>query len=161
MKNKDLTWLKSKKPFMFNDLFVYAVALIVVLVLFLIFIVFPAKSSSNGFTVYKDGQTVLTFTYRDKKLDVKSGFTVFSKQTEKGVLITVYTSNEKSGYNIIFADTVNNTAKVVESTCSTSKDCTHIPAVSNKGAIFCAPHGLKIVPTGGSGRTDPITGGVS
>ena len=161
MKGKDLNGLKSAKPFMFNDIFVYAITFITVLILFLIFVIFPTTSSGRGFAVYKDGQTVLTFTYGDRKLNVKNGFTVSSKQADNGVYITVYTSKDKSGYNVIFADTENNRVKVVESTCSTSKDCTHTPAVSDKGAIFCAPHGLKIIPLGGDGRTDPITGGIS
>ena len=72
--------------------------------------------------------------------------------------VVIYTSSEKKGFNEIVFDCVNLTAKVIESTCSSSKDCVHTPALTTNGSIYCAPHNLKIVPSNFDGLVPPIAG---
>ena len=131
-----------------------------VLFLFIIFVISPNKKNAEGFTVKKGENTVCTFTYLNQTLSVNSDYInlVVSEKTDGGFIITVYTSNDKSGYNELTVDTTAKTVKVSKSTCSVSKDCVYSPAIGNDGAIYCAPHDLKIIPTNGSGYVPPVTG---
>ena len=134
--------------------------IIIISVLFVLFLFAPRKSATNGFLITKHNQTVCSFNYAQKKLTVKQDYTelVTLTETDNGYLITVYTSSDKLGKNVIFVDVKNNTVKVIESTCSISKDCVHSPAISKSGAIYCAPHGIKIIPNGSSGNIPAIVG---
>lgn len=160
MKKREISEIKSLKPFEFNDLFLYAFLIIAVLFLFIIFVISPNKKNAEGFTVKKGENTVCTFTYLNQTLSVNSDYInlVVSEKTDGGFIITVYTSNDKSGYNELTVDTTAKTVKVSKSTCSVSKDCVYSPAIGNDGAIYCAPHDLKIIPTNGSGYVPPVTG---
>ena len=83
---------------------------------------------------------------------------VLLTETDDGYTLTIYTSNDKTGFNVIFINTKESSVKIIESTCSVSKDCVYSPAISNSGAIYCAPHGIKIIPNGTSGNIPPIVG---
>ena len=71
--------------------------------------------------------------------------------------ITVFTNQEKSGYNVIFIDTKERTEKVIYANCSDRKDCFHSPAIKNNGTIYCSPHDLLIKPIAQK-NSAPITG---
>ena len=80
------------------------------------------------------------------------------KTVENGMEITVYTDKNKTGYNVILIDTNKLSASVIESTCSSSKDCVFSPEITKNGAIYCLPHGLKVVPLKSSGFIPPVSG---
>ena len=68
-------------------------------------------------------------------------------------MVTVFINNED--YNKIFIDKSHSEISVVESTCK-KEYCVHSPAIGKKGAIYCDPHGLKIMPIGADGFSDSI-----
>ncbi|MBQ9734608.1 MAG: hypothetical protein IJV95_01995 [Clostridia bacterium] len=161
MKTKDYISLKKAKPFEFNDLFIYLAVAITVVALFLAFVIFPDGNKNDGFCVYKGKTQVLTFYYDGKLLDVNEQFFIQQDDVKNGIYLTVYHTQDKNSYNKLYIDLIAKSVVMVDSTCSNSKDCTHSPAIKNSGAIYCAPHDLKIVPIDGDGRIPPTTGGLS
>ena len=160
MKRKDFLSLKKAKPFEFNDLFIYLAVIITVTVLFLAFVILPKNKTSDGFKVYKNGVQVLTFYYGDQSLIVNDGFNVKKEQVDGGVYLTVYHSEDLSSFNKLYINLADKSVVMQDSTCSNSKDCTHTPAIKNVGAIYCAPHDLKIAPINSDGKVPPTTGGI-
>lgn len=160
MKNSTLDKVKNAKPFEFNDVFVYAVVVILIAVLFCVFVIFPKAQFKRGVSVSKHGETVFTFTIESRNFNVNEKFSNLVEITEGdgGFTIVVYTDGEKSGFNKIFISTADNSTKVTESSCSSSKDCTFCPAITDHGAIYCHPHGLKISVLGDSGFIPPTVG---
>ena len=160
MKRSKFLEIKSKKPIEFNDLFLYTAAFVAVLVLFIVFVFLGDGKANYGFTITKDQKTVCSFTYSNESMTINDHFKdlVNVEKNDNGYLITVFTSQDKLDYNVIFVDTSSRTVKVRDSTCSISKDCVYSPAIGEDGAIYCAPHGLKILPDNSSGRIPPITG---
>ena len=159
MKSSFFEKIKRSKPFEKSDIFIYSALAIAIAILFVLFVIVPAIKPTNGFAVYKDGQTVLTYSLDEKKLEVLPEFIslVDVKENENGITITIYDNADKLGYNVIFIDKKSNTAKVTKSNCSSSKECVHSPAISNTGAIYCAPRGIKISPISGD-FLPPIVG---
>lgn len=160
MKRKDFLSLKKAKPFEFNDLFIYLIIIIMVTVLFFAFVIFPKNKANDGFKVYKNGVEVLTFYYDEQTLIVKDGFNVKKERSDGGVYLTVYHSKDLSSFNKLYINLSDDTVVMVDSTCSNSKDCTHTPAIKSVGAIYCAPHDLKIAPINSDGKVPPTTGGI-
>jgi hypothetical protein len=152
--------IKRTKPFEKSDIFIYLALVIVIAILFIFFVIIPTVKKPNGFAVYKNGKTVLTFSLDDKKLEILSDFIALTDvdENENGITIIVYENADKLGYNTIYIDKKNRTAKVIDSNCSNSKECVHSPTISNTGAIFCAPRGLKITPISGDEFLPPIVG---
>jgi len=152
--------IKKSKPFKAGDVLVYIAVLVTIAVLFLSFVIFPTANNSTGFTVTVNGEKYFTFSPTENKLIIADGKDGLISKTdaENGVYITVYSKADKSQFNVIFFDTENGTAKITESNCSTSHDCTFTPKIKDSGAIYCAPHGLKVVPSIGGGFSEPITG---
>lgn len=149
---------KDLKPFEFGDIIVYSLTLLLVAVLFLFLVVFPKSNHVSGFKVTVSGNEVFTYYTASDKYVIKelNGYVVEVDNTDGNYLLTV--SSNDGHYNKILLDTANESAKVVESNCSLSKDCTFSPAITDSGAIICAPHSLKIVPILSDGSTEPITG---
>ncbi len=156
----------KNKLFKSGDILVYSFILLLLIGLFFIFI-FPTLLTDNnhtGFKVYKNDQLVLEFsTSNDNLFIVSDSFNNLveingSEKNKHCFNITIYTSSKKTGYNTIEIDTVSLTAKVINSTCSTSKDCVYSPAISSSGSIYCAPHGLKIIPNNFDGLVPPVAG---
>lgn len=161
-KNKSIAdKIHNSKLFYKKDIIAYFLLALFIVFLVLFFILLPSSKQSNGFCVKKDGQVVLFFA--DNKVQIQTGYEGFVEQEVldySTIKVIVYSSLEKTGYNVILFDAINKTAKVIESTCSHSKDCCYSPAISNNGIIYCAPHGLSIEPIGSSNFTPPVTGGV-
>lgn len=162
MKSDIYTKVKSKKPFEFNDIFVYSGVILLILVLFICFIIIPQRSTPLGIEVCKNDQKVFTFNYSSNTIIIENEFDelIEISDTYNGKLITIYTNTEKTGFNKIYIDLQNKTAKMQDSTCSHSKDCVSLPKISDSGMIFCAPHALKITPIDSKG-TPPWTGGAN
>ena len=160
LKNRTLDKVKNAKPFEFNDVFVYAGVVVLIAVLFCVFVIFPKAQEKRGFAVFKHGETVVTFTFDSLKFNVNEKYAnlVEINDADGGFIIVVYTNANKDGFNKIFISTADSSAKVTESSCSSSKDCTFCPAITDHGAIYCHPHGLKICVLGDSGFIPPTVG---
>ena len=162
MKSDIYTKVKSKKTFEFNDIFVYSALTLLILVLFICFVIIPQKSTPLGIEIRKNNQKVLSFHYSSNTIVIENEFNELVEVSDHndGKLITIYTNTDKTGFNKIYIDLQNKTAKMQDSTCSHSKDCVSLPKISDSGMIFCAPHALKITPIDSKG-TPPWTGGVN
>lgn len=155
---KNTNKLKTLKIFERNDIFIYAVLLAAIVLLFVFTVILPQKKQAEGFSVYCDGNLAFTLDYsapENYKITVgyESAFSV--SLTEDTV--TYYFSADKTQYNVISFDSEKKTAKVTKSTCSVSPDCVYSPEIGSGGAIICAPHKLKITPIRG-GFEPPVTG---
>lgn len=158
MKTSVYEELKVRKPFEFNDIFLYSFILMLCLALFLFFI--PRSSaSSDGFKIIWDGKTVFSLSYADNSYNVDDSFPYeLLVDTEKST-VTIFFSEDKSEYNLLSYDLSEKSVKVVESSCSDTKECTRIPAVKNdNGAIYCTPHKIKIVSLSYKQGDTPVTG---
>lgn len=155
MKNNVYESLKARKPFEKYDVIVY-VFLLVLLLCLSIFFVFSPTEKSSGFKLECDGKEIFTLNYDDCSYVCSHDFTIdvdFSTNT-----ITVYFDDAKTDYNILSFNTTEKSVKVIESTCSASKECVHIPAIKNSsGSIYCTPHKLKISSLDAA-PSGPVTG---
>lgn len=158
VKKSEYTCVKNLKSFCFYDIIVYAITLLSIFFLFLFFVILPKENSVEGFLVTVDGQRVVHYDLNTKIIttDVVDGVLVDIDTVENGYIITV--SFESEHYNKIFFNISDNSAKVIESNCSSSKDCTFSPAITSNGTIYCAPHRLKVLPITADGFSEPITG---
>lgn len=152
--------IKNSKVFAKSDLIVYSLVFVVLAILFLTFTIFNTPTTSKGFTVTLNDKTVLTYSNEQKNITVLDDFKgfVIVEQDANLFNITIYTDKDKLHFNKLTIDTVDNVANVTESNCSASKECVHMPKISNQGFIYCAIHGLKIIPTGSGGSVPPIVG---
>ncbi len=146
---------KNSAPFNKADIIVYACLLTAVLLLFLIFVILPNKTNSQGFNVSVGDTEVLEFFYNDSRLYVKSDLYVVEHDS-KNCTVTVYIDG-KTEYNIIKYDCQNKTVKITESSCR-GNDCVSFAEISDNGVIYCLPHNLKITPLSQS-MSEPSTGG--
>ena len=154
--------LKNSKPFHVLDISIYLVIALVVFVLFLGFVIIPHSNSnaqSKGFTVELDGKTIITYYYGTDSFDINNDFIplITKSKTENGFELTIYTSTNKDGFNLLTINEKQKTVKMTDSDCR-SKQCTYLHEIGNNGIIFCAPRSLKISPIGGSGFMPPVTG---
>lgn len=151
--------LSSSKPFYKRDLLVYISLAALVLILFIAF-VFPLKNESGkGFKVTRGDVTLLTYTFGSSPHKNENYADLIEiEKVSDGYKIKIYSSSEKTGYNVIFFNEALKTADVIESNCSERKDCYHAPAISNSGAIYCSPHDLKITPIRGSADDGVVAG---
>ena len=152
--------IKNSKVFTKSDLIVYSLVFVVLAFLFLTFTIFNTPTASNGFVVTLNDKTVLTYSNEQKSITVLDDYKDFVLVEQYANLynITIYTDKDKLHFNKLTIDVVDNVASVTEANCSTSKECVHMPKISNQGFIYCAIHGLKIIPTGSSGLVPPIVG---
>ena len=153
---------KNFKSFCKSDIFVYALLLMAISLLFLFFIIIPAFADENqsvGFVVEQDGKTLLTYTYSNKKIDVEKEFlsSVKVEQTQNGFTITIYSDKEQTEYNILSVDNNSHTVKMANTNCR-SKQCAYMHGISERGVIYCAPRALKISAIEGGRFTPAITG---
>lgn len=150
--------MRSSKLFYKGDLLIYLALSVMLLALFFALVIFPASKSSSGFEICRANDTILTYVDGKFSVDEKFSSLVQIKSVEKGFEVTIYTDQAQTHYNVLLFDKKQSTAKVIESNCSLSKDCTYIPAIKNSGTIYCAPHDLKIQPIN-SDFTPPVAGG--
>ncbi len=150
--------VKNSKPFKKFDILVYSLTLAVILALFIFAVILPPKVTPSGFKVLVKGEILFTFDYHSGE-NIADGKGAFIEKTldGNGVYFKVYLDDDKTEYNVIFADTLNLLVKMTDSNCSNHKDCVYSPSVSDKGAILCAPHSLKIIPLGDE-RLPAVTG---
>lgn len=146
----------SNKPFAIFDVAIYL--LLAITVLALIFSINACNNSdSNGFNVFIDDQKVLTYIYGDETpsfFNDSNDYIVFDSDKST---ITVFLDEKRSEFNVISFDNADKTVQMSNSTCSSSKDCVSMPKISTNGAIYCAPHKLKISPVINQ-KSDPVVG---
>ncbi len=160
MKNIIFDKIKKRKAFEFNDIFIYLFLLLTIFLLFLFFIIIPQRTQSKGFKVLIDNKEVLSFYYQNQEFTYSEDLGDFVEIDKDKCQITIFYNSEKSDYNTIRYSALSNSVVMVDSTCSSSKDCIYEPAISKQGVIYCAPHNLIIVPiTNVSLPEPPIIGG--
>lgn len=138
------------KPFRPLDIVVYSVVLLLVFLLFLFFIILPKTDATKGFTISLDGQKILEFEF-DKGITKTHEFIGKIETIEKDneTIIKVFVNSDYTEFNEIKVSLLDKTVDVIESNCSSRKDCVHSPKIDeNGGIIACMPHGLKIVSFG-------------
>ena len=148
-----------EKAFFKRDIIVYAVLVALIVSLFLIFVI-PSNKNSNGFTVSRDGTTLVICSFNsDNHIEINQDFAelIEVSNIDNGYSVKIYKDSQKIGYNVIFFDISTKTAKVSESNCSERKDCFHAPSIKNNGTIYCSPHDLLIKPIGET-ASSPIVG---
>ncbi len=160
MKNVILNKLKERKIFEFNDIFIYLFIFIAVFLLFLFFIIIPQNTVPKGFKVLVDNEEFLSFYYQSQEFNCPKNLRDFVEIDKDKYEIIIFHNIEKTEYNVIKYNVLDNSVAMVDSTCSSSKDCIYEPAISKNGAIYCAPHNLIILPITNVSKTEPpIIGG--
>lgn len=157
----DISDFKKSKFFYLRDVFVYLFLAVFVFILFLCFVIIPSSNNdkSNGFIVEYDGKTIITHYYGTEDFDIDVSFInlVDTTKTETGFHLTIYTSTNRDGYNLLAVNESEKSIKMLDSDCR-SKQCTYLHEIGSNGIIYCAPRLLKISPINGSGNIPPITG---
>ena len=151
--------IKNGKPFKRADIFIYIFCILISIVLLFYFIFPTSNTAGDGFCVFINNEQVLKYNFSTCTIDIKDEFieqVIFNKQD---CTIKVYSDNEKTHYNIIKFDNEKCTAFVLDSNCSSSKDCTYFTPITKKGGeIYCLPHGVKISALKTAVNDVPITG---
>ena len=151
-------FVKSSKPFIFGDLFVYVITLLLTLLLVVFFVIIPSKTQSDGFIVSVDGDKILEYSFSSDDVQILDGWNnnVVVENSTNRIKLTV-TQKDGRGFNVIEINKLEKTAKIIDSNCP-KKDCTSISSIKNTGAIPCVAHKLKVTPLGTSSLSQPITG---
>ena len=149
MANYVIDKVKTGKLFCLADIFVYSAAALLLAALFLTFVIFPAHAENVGFKVVVEEKTALTYYFSNgdyQIYDFNGSIETESDNSDGLFTFTVFIGGNED-YNVIEVDTENKSVKVVKSNCSIKKDCVFSPPLlDGTGAIFCMPHGLKILP---------------
>lgn len=151
--------IKTRKPFELGDILVYICLALIVLVLFLFFVILPKNNYSDGFRVLLDDKEIFTFSYATESYFILEGYeNDFVIDTENNT-VTIYHDSDKTEKNILAYNQEKRSVYMLDSNCSTSKDCTYEPMISNSGAIYCAPRKLTVLPLTSTNSEPPIIGG--
>ena len=124
---------------------VYVTIIAAIAALFCAFVIFPRKSPQTGFNAYHDGVRIFSYVYEDDFLDVEDKW--LSRVVKDGDRIFVYFDDAHTDFNELTVNRANGTVKITDSSCSRTKDCVYEPELGDTGAIYCAPHKLKLAPT--------------
>lgn len=150
--NNAFNAIKNGKAFKPSDIFLFLGSALFIAVL-LAFVIFPKQTEAEGFAVYKSGKLVFTYEYGSSRPAVENEFYENVSFNIEEKTIRVIFGDE---YNVIIYDDDAKTVRVNNANC-TGKDCTRLTLnPGDGGAIFCAPHELKIVLT--RGDDSPIIG---
>lgn len=153
LKKKSLSELKNSKPFYAFDIVLYLAVAAFTVLSFVFVLANGNKGDSQGFFVLYENVVVAEYYYSDGNLIVKDEYAAHFKTD--GEKVRFYPDkNDLNDYNDIVIDKTNKTVSIADATCA-GKDCTTQKVSASGGFIYCAPHALKIVPTG---LTDPVSG---
>ncbi len=146
--------IKTRKPFVKRDVFVYVSILLLVACLFIFFILFN-NASSQGFKVEIREKTILSHVY-GKDFSITNEFkdSVVIERDGDNYTVKILTEN---GYNLLFVNESEKSVKMKDGDCP-SKNCVHMQAITNAGAIYCAPRELKVTPLQDSEFVPPTIG---
>ena len=149
MSYKKIEQVKKTKYFRPWDILVYGIILLIIAALFLVVFLTGDKSSANGFTIRQGERKVFTYYFDTHRYEysLTDGTIEINSEDQNSLTFTVYTPN-KSGFNRVKVDKVNNSVEVVDADCSLlRKDCVHTPALKdNSTVISCLPHEMYIEP---------------
>ena len=147
--------VRKRKLFVKKDVAVYAALAVALCALFFSLVILPRKTESNGFCAYSDDKLLFTYYYASDKLVITEfGDGKISRDGDK-IRITVY--RDGAEFNELNVNREKKSVRVSDADCSKTKDCVHEPSISNSGAIYCAPHKLKIIPLSAK-PSSPVTG---
>ena len=153
LKKKNASDVQNSKPFYLLDVAIYAFIAIAVFAAFFIVFLTGKKPAAQGFTVIYDNRTVAEYTFGDERLAITDGFNDNFTVNAEGIYFFP-DAFDRSEYNLIVVDDENKTVVIKDATCA-GKDCESQTITEDGGFIYCAPHKLKIVPTG---LFDPVAG---
>lgn len=149
MSQKKIEQVKKTKYFRLWDILVYGIILLIIASLFLVVFLTGDKTSANGFTIRQANKVVFTYYFDTDSYEynLTDGVIAIDSEDESSLNFTVYT-RDKSGFNRIKVDKVNNSVEVVDADCSLlRKDCVYTPALKdNSSVISCLPHEMYIEP---------------
>lgn len=149
MSQKKIEQVKKTKYFRLWDILVYGIILLIIASLFLVVFLTGDKTSANGFTIRQANKVVFTYYFDTDSYEynLTDGVIRIDSEDESSLNFTVYT-RDKSGFNKIKVDKVNNSVEVVDADCSLlRKDCVYTPALKdNSSVISCLPHEMYIEP---------------
>ncbi len=151
--------IKTRKPFEVGDILIYSCLILIVLVLFLCFVILPKNKDSNGFRVFLDDKEIFTFSYENESYSILDGYENYVVIDTYNNTVTIYHDNDKTEKNILSYSIEKHSVYMLDSNCSNSKDCTYEPAISNNGAIYCAPRKLTVLALNSNSSEPPIIGG--
>ncbi len=155
--------IKTSKPFKIFDLFLYCFVLILVIVLFSVFVFFPANANlvNAGFKVILHDKQIFTFNYDTHTCSLLPDYTDFINIEDLGegfYNIKIFTDQNKTQYNLLTVNSKNKTVRIADANCSISKDCAHMKEMKESNdLLICAPHKLKVLPLN-IGYKPPVTG---
>lgn len=152
--------VRNSKSFNTIDIVLYGITFIIIAVLFILFVILPRNNSSLGFKVEIDNQRVLTYEFENNRYIINESFAdnVIVQEKDDEILFSIYTNKSLDKFNVVWINTAHNKARIIESNCSSSKDCVHSPEIEKSGAVVCAPHKLTLSPLVGGSADQPITG---
>ena len=149
MSYKKIEQVKKTKYFKLWDILVYGIILLLIAALFLVTFLIGDKTSANGFIIRQADKVVFTYYFDTDKYEysLTDGIISIDSENESTLSLTVHTQ-DKSGYNKIIVDKINNSVKVEDANCSLlRKDCVYTPALTdNSSVISCLPHEMYIQP---------------
>ena len=150
------TKYSQSKPYYKQDLILYALVIVFVVLLFLFFIVIPKTSKPKGFSVSLDNQTFFTFDFANEEVTIINSISKIVHD-KNGNTIKIYTLDGE-GFNVLTYDTENYSVYISDANCSNLDCIDFFEITSGNGVIYCLPHGLKITPLTPS-ESQPSTGG--
>ena len=156
---RDFSELKKSKPFYLFDLMIYGLSAALIIAIFAIVFFAGKGTATNGFYVMIENTVVAEYRFDDGKLKINDGYSAHFSEKENGggkeYEIYFYPDTEnKNDYNLIAINVADKTVRITASTCA-GHDCEKQKITADGGFIYCAPHKLKITPTG---LNDPVSG---
>ncbi len=147
--------IKTRKIFVKRDVLVYALLAILIASLFVFLVIFQNKNTL-GFKAEIDGKLVVSHAYgQGFNVDKEFKDNVIIEKDGNNYTVKILTDN---GCNTLYVNEEENNVKMQDSDCP-SQNCVHMHAISNAGAIYCAPRALKITPLVDSEFIPPTIGG--
>ena len=147
MSLKKIRQIKSSKWLSIWDLIAFGAIVVIAVVLILVFTLGKDKSEMEGFYAAYGGERVFVYDFDRGEAALINEENITIEEGEGGFTVR-FTTDGGKGFNVIFVDTKNRTVNVVDSNCSSHKDCVHTPKLKNNSSspIICTPHSLTIAP---------------
>ncbi len=143
MSLKKVRQTKADKGFKIWDLIVYGAIIALAVVLFIVVFTTRDTSPLSGIRIYSKGAAVFEYSFESGKYQKLSEAADLEISDEGDKLIIKISCSE--GYNVVELGK-SGYVKVTDADCA-NKDCVHMhDIVDNSSAIYCTPHGLRIVP---------------
>lgn len=147
--------IKASKPFKKGDIIVYAVIVVLIAVLFVVFMNFNSKQDLESVSIYIDEVQMFEYNFDRDKRDI---FDQRISVDELGDILEVRVNLDNEEYNVIHIDKTNKSVNMSGSSCKTG-DCVKSGEIKDgNGVIICLPHHLKIFANGKELTEDIVSG---